>query len=371
MNTNEPGQIHRTAAIDVVVPCYRYGHYLRECVRSVLDQQGANIRVLVIDDASPDETALVGAVLAAEDSRVTFRRHAVNQGHIATYNEGIEWARADCMLLLSADDYLLPGALRHALGLMARCPDVGLCFGEALVRNSDGTTTLMRVPVPTGDAGEVVLPGEDIIRLFVSEGAHNFVPTPTAFVRTALLHRLGGYSAELPHAGDFELWLRLAAHAPVGFVKMPLAVYRRHADNMSLDFFRDHQLTDLQQRKAAFDVFLCRCEGATPKVAALYQDLLKRLGTQAVRNASGAFNDRQFELSYQLSNFGVSVYPPVRFRMAWFLIFTKRLLGFRMSSALAPAVRKLRSTVAQILGGPRLPTPIRQRAPTTGHGERQ
>ena len=185
---------------------------------------------------------------------------------------------------------------------MARCPEVGLCFGEAMVRNGNDTMTPMRVPVLTGGAGEIVLPGEVIIRLFISEGAHNFVPTPTAFVRTALLHRLGGYVAELPHTGDFELWLRLAAYAPVGFVKKPLAVYRRHAGNMSLDYFRDHQLADLQQRKAAFDVFLRNCGSATSEVAALYQDLVKRIGTQAVRNASGAFNARQFGLSYQLSD---------------------------------------------------------------------
>ncbi len=367
MNSNDA----TLASVDVVVPCYRYGRYLQQCVRSVLDQEGVRIRVLVIDDASPDETALVGTALAAEDSRVTFRRHVVNQGHIATYNEGIEWARADCTLLLSADDYLLPAALRHALGLMARCPEVGLCFGEAMVRNSNDTLTPMHVPVPTGAAGEVILPGEAIIRLFIDEGAHNFVPTPTAFVRTALLHRLGGYAPELPHTGDFELWLRLAAHAPVGFVKRPLAVYRRHADNMSLGYFRDHQLADLQQRKAAFDVFFRNCEGATSRVAALYQDLLKRLGTLAVRYASGAFNDRQFELSYRLSSFGVSVYPPVRFRMAWFLIVTKRLLGFQISSALALAVRRLRSIVTQILGGASFRTPSTQKAPITGHGERQ
>ena len=81
MNTSGAGQLLREmASVDVVVPCYRYGRYLRQCVRSVLDQEGANIRVLVIDDASPDETALIGTALATEDSRVTFRRHAVNQG---------------------------------------------------------------------------------------------------------------------------------------------------------------------------------------------------------------------------------------------------------------------------------------------------
>ncbi|MGY4472207.1 glycosyltransferase involved in cell wall biosynthesis [Bradyrhizobium sp. LB9.1b] len=97
------------SSVDIVVPCFRYGHFLRECVESVLAQSGPELRVLIIDDASPDNTAEVAEELARSDPRVDYRRHTSNQGLIATANEGIAWARADYMLLLSADDYLLPG----------------------------------------------------------------------------------------------------------------------------------------------------------------------------------------------------------------------------------------------------------------------
>src|SRR6516164_9433107 len=100
--------------IDVFIPCYNYGGFLYQSVNSVLSQVGVDVRALVIDDASPDNTAEVASALAREDSRVTVIRHSTNKGHINTYNEGIEWASADYMLLLPADDYLLPGALRRA-----------------------------------------------------------------------------------------------------------------------------------------------------------------------------------------------------------------------------------------------------------------
>ena len=99
------------ASVDVVIPCYNYGHFLRSCVGSVLSQAGVEVRALVIDDQSSDSSQAVGEELAAADPRVHFRRHAVNRGHIATYNEGLlEWASADYCLLLSADDLLVPGA---------------------------------------------------------------------------------------------------------------------------------------------------------------------------------------------------------------------------------------------------------------------
>ena len=97
------------SSVDVIIPCYRYAHFLRECVESVLNQIRVDVRVLILDDASPDNTPEIASALAGEDKRVTFVRR--KQGHIATYNEGIEWASGDYLLLLSADDYLLPGAL--------------------------------------------------------------------------------------------------------------------------------------------------------------------------------------------------------------------------------------------------------------------
>ena len=71
------------ASVDVFVPCYNYGRFLRECVESVLSQGGVDVRVLILDDASSDDSREVGRALAAADPRVEYRRHAVNRGHIA------------------------------------------------------------------------------------------------------------------------------------------------------------------------------------------------------------------------------------------------------------------------------------------------
>src|SRR5919109_5208527 len=104
--------------VDVIIPCYNYARYLRQCVESVLTQSAVQVRALIIDDASTDDSAAVGSALAAEDARVEFRRHAVNHGHLTTYNEGLEWSAGDYTLLISADDLLVPGALNRAARLM-------------------------------------------------------------------------------------------------------------------------------------------------------------------------------------------------------------------------------------------------------------
>ena len=334
-------------SIDIVIPCYRYGRYLRECVNSVLTQGVDKLRILIIDDESPDETPAIGQALARQDTRVTYRRHLVNRGHIATYNEGIEWTHAECMLLLSADDYLLPGALERAFAVM-RDPEVGLCFGDAIELHDDGSTHPVRVNLAGVDADRTVLSGRGFIGLCAAAGSTNIVPTPTAVVRTRLLKQLGGYRADLPHSGDLELWLRLAAHSSVAVVRAPQAVYRRHAGNMSNAYYADGFLLDLEQRKAAFDAFRQRCASVLPHADHLHRGLLQPLARAAVSHASAAFNDNRRALSKRLCEFARNCDPEVGRTLAWRMLACKNLMGWHLSNALLPAADRVRSATARL-----------------------
>ena len=106
------------ARVYVIVPCYNYGDLLEACVASVLSQQEVDARVLIMDDASTDSTPEVGRRLAAQDPRVEYRRHDVNRGHIATYNEALDDVTGDYCMILSADDLLTPGSLMRATRLI-------------------------------------------------------------------------------------------------------------------------------------------------------------------------------------------------------------------------------------------------------------
>ncbi len=334
------------SSVDVVIPCYRYGHFLRECVESVLMQDVSDLRVLIIDDASPDNTEEVGKALAAEDARVTFSRHDVNKGHIATYNEGIEWVAADFMLLLSADDYLLPGSLRRAIDLIASDQRVGFVFGNAVL-NTDGVrsgrmwNSAMRVDAN----GIAVLEGAEFIRICAQQGATNVVPTATAVVRSQLLKRLGGYRAELPHTGDLEMWLRFAVHSSVGFLAFEQAVYRMHGHNMSLSYQRDKWLPDLIHRKSAFDVFYEGCPIDWKHRDVLYAELSQSLAKTAMGYALNAFNENIPGLSQRLAHFARSVDPRVSRTLKWKYLEFKQRFGFRMDKPLLSAFRRVRRTL--------------------------
>jgi glycosyltransferase involved in cell wall biosynthesis len=216
-------------------------------VESVLAQEAVQVRVLVIDDASPDGSAEVADRLAAGDERVLFRRHAVNQGHIATYNEGLAWAGGEYMLLLDADDALTPGALLRATRLMDAHPEVGLAYGRSRNTRDPGH----EVFDAGADRAWRIVGGLEWIAGVCATG-RNPVSQPTAVVRTGLQKDVGGYRPELPHSGDMEMWLRLAAHASIGVVDADQAFHRRHGANMQ---FRYRGIPDLRQRRACFEMF--------------------------------------------------------------------------------------------------------------------
>ncbi len=133
MPTNMPPRpLLRRPTVSVVVPCYRYGHYLPGAVRSVLDQTDVDAEVLIVDDASPDDSGEVAEALAAADPRIRVLRHAENKGHIATYNDGLEAVDGEYVVLLSADDLLPPGSLGRATALMEANPSVGMVYGHPL-----------------------------------------------------------------------------------------------------------------------------------------------------------------------------------------------------------------------------------------------
>jgi glycosyltransferase involved in cell wall biosynthesis len=97
--------------VSAIVPCFNHGRFLPECVDSILDQEYPELEVIVIDDASTEESTL--AVLAKLEARelVTVLRQPRNAGPSAARNRGIAQAQGRYILPVDADNLLMPGAI--------------------------------------------------------------------------------------------------------------------------------------------------------------------------------------------------------------------------------------------------------------------
>jgi glycosyltransferase involved in cell wall biosynthesis len=294
------------STVDVVIPCYNYGRYLRGCVESVLSQAGVNVRVLVIDDASSDDSARVGQELAARNPNVEFRWHEVNKGHIATYNEGLTgWSTSDYAVLLSADDLLAPGSLSRAIRIMEADKDVGMVYGPAI--HFQREAELPRVSAVEYDYRR--FSGAEWLEARCRAG-HNVISSPEVVVRGSIQRAVGGYRPELPHSGDLEMWMRIAAISSIAYVRrIPQAFYRVHAASMLRTKYRSN-LLEMEHRRAAFDTFFQQ-SGHVVTGAETMHDLANRaLAREALWDACRAYDCDQLEerSAHELVEFAISTY---------------------------------------------------------------
>lgn len=273
------------SSVSVVIPCYNYGHFLEQAVSSVLDDQpGVDVRVLIIDDASPDGSVEVARRIAARDPRVEVLAHETNRGNIATFNEGLlEWADGDYCLLLSADDRATPGALGRARDLLDAHPEVGFVYGRS-VWFEDGTTP---PPARTKVRGWSVWPGHEWLEHRFRQ-AENSITCPEVVVRTSLQHRVGGYDPQLPKAADMEVFMRLAAYGDVGFLRgVDQAFYRLHRVNMRKSV---SALMDLSDRRQVFELVLQRYGERLPDPQRLSEAVNRQLAHEALWSAGRVYD---------------------------------------------------------------------------------
>jgi glycosyltransferase involved in cell wall biosynthesis len=115
--------------VSVIVPCFNHGRYLTGCIESILEQDYPELEVIVIDDASTEDSTL--AVLAELETgkRVSVLRQPENAGPSAARNRGIEAARGRYVLPVDSDNLLMAGAVASLVAqLQAAGEQVGFIY---------------------------------------------------------------------------------------------------------------------------------------------------------------------------------------------------------------------------------------------------
>ena len=209
----------------VVIPVHNCAGYLAqalpEVVSQLADRDGAEI--LVVDDASSDDPGRVVEELGR--GRVRYLPNPSHLGAIGTFNRCLELATGEFVHLLHGDDAVLPGF--YAAMERSLAPSGEAVAAVCRVRDVDADNAPLYVTRSYRKGTGV---WADALRAFA---VSNRVRTPGIVVRRAAYEQVGGFRADLPHAADWDMWTRLAAHGPIVFVDEVLACYRRHGTSDS------------------------------------------------------------------------------------------------------------------------------------------
>jgi glycosyltransferase involved in cell wall biosynthesis len=211
--------------VTVAIPTYNRASLLKLSLESVLAQDYPDFRVLVLDNASDDETEAVVRSFAEQDGRITYIRNQINIGVLGNWNRAIELNTSPYLTILSDDDLMLPGLISESVRALDEHPQVGFSF--ALVRLIDAKGNLLDLQ-RTGKMPDGVINGLDFLELTVSWQACP-VYTSSIFLRKSALAVVGPFdSPHTKHTFDLTMIYRLAAHFDILFLRKELVQVRLH-----------------------------------------------------------------------------------------------------------------------------------------------
>src|SRR5262245_48882666 len=143
--------------ISVIIPTHDRAHFLPGAIFSVLNQTFQDFEIIVVDDASNDNTSEV--VAAFNDERIRLLRHETNKGGSAARNTGILNAQCDYIAFLDDDDEWLPDKLAKQVNILfASPPEVGCVFtGYVMMDRTSGRVIDHWLPTKRGDLSKDLL----------------------------------------------------------------------------------------------------------------------------------------------------------------------------------------------------------------------
>ena len=213
----------------VVIPTYNMAGFLPIAIDSVLAQSFTDFEILVLDNASTDDTPALMA--RYQDPRLRYVRNAANLGLAGNVHRGCVLARGEYLTFLGADDRWMPAFLAQATAFLDREPGVALVHGPAAWIDGDG-----RRFGGTGRPWARITPGPQAMLGAFGAG----FCFATMVMRRAAVQATGPMDERWQEVIDLWLFLRMCLAGDVGYLDDIWCEYRVHAAAMSMPMYRDN-----------------------------------------------------------------------------------------------------------------------------------
>ncbi|UOQ76171.1 glycosyltransferase [Hymenobacter sp. 5516J-16] len=220
MDTSSKLKLMNQPLVTVGVASYNNAAYLRETLESIRQQTYPNVEVLIVDDASTDESVAVARAWLAEHPQVRGRviEHPVNRGICPACNTLVTQAQGEFICLIGSDDVYLPDKLAVQVPLLLNAPpEVGVIFGPVELMGPTGE------PLPAPAEWDTYAEGDIFLPLL----KQNFIPAMGTLIRRSCYDKVGLYDEELAYE-DLDMWLRIARHFKFKYSPRVSARYRVH-----------------------------------------------------------------------------------------------------------------------------------------------
>jgi glycosyltransferase involved in cell wall biosynthesis len=202
--------------ISVLMPVYNTSEFISEAISSILNQTLADFELIIIDDASTDNT--IDKIMEFKDDRINLIQKEKNTGYTNSLNIGLKIAKGEFIARMDGDDISVCDRFEKQIKYLKEHLSVVVC----------GTNYQFL------DSGKINLHPEhpDKLKVYLLSGC--YVAHPTVMMRRSLLIENNiFYDPYCEPAEDFNLWVLLSNHGDIGNLGEPLLKYRVHQKQTS------------------------------------------------------------------------------------------------------------------------------------------
>lgn len=218
----------------IIIPTYNYGHFIEECLHSVIHQTYQNWECIIVDNASTDNTESVCHTFL-KDERIKYYRLNANKGPSPARNYALNIASGDYILFLDADDLIEPQKLEKAAKVITEAK-ADLVFTDYSLFNSDDKALTNRVSF-SGDFKKGLITAPEIRRKLING---NIFAISCIVTRKSILKEVNYFDENINYNEDWDLWLRISG-LDVAFYyddgKDIHTLIRNHTSSHSKDLF--------------------------------------------------------------------------------------------------------------------------------------
>jgi glycosyltransferase involved in cell wall biosynthesis len=243
----------QTPLVSVICLCYNHASFVEEAIQSVLAQTYTNIQIIVVDDASTDNSVAVirDTILRSGRMDIQFLPLPENIGNCRAFNRGLALAKGEYIIDLATDDFMVPERIERQVKFFSSLDETyGVIFSDAIYVNEEGNFLYNHFEELARKRLVYTIPRGDI---FCDILTTYFISSPSMMTRKKVFEALNGYDEELAYE-DFDFWVRSSRIYKYDYIDEKLTVVRKSTRSMSTGWYKigDRQLhsTYLVCRKA-------------------------------------------------------------------------------------------------------------------------
>lgn len=230
--------------VSVIVPTYNHAPYLKDCLDSLVAQSMQNFEIIIIDDASTDNTPeVIDRYAKIFGERLNYVKLEKRVGRGGVRNHGLRSAKGEYITFLDSDDAYLPAKIEVQSKYLDEHPDAGGVSCRAFFVNN----SLQEPEAETDESSAFEI-------LFGKNYSRFEEATPALMIRKVVIDRVGDFDNKMGRGEDTDMTVRIARISQIDTIDVQLYLYRQHETNSrSIKGLREYTKSNLILFKKIID----------------------------------------------------------------------------------------------------------------------